>query len=100
MSYFTIKKIEKWSNNQDISKLIDALNCENPEIRKASILCLASIGDALALESLQYIVDYDNDEFVIITAEQAIVSIQKTGIDSRINLEPEQMQIAYNLNIS
>ena len=100
MSYFTIKKIEKWSNNQDISRLIDALNCEDSEIRKASILSLGSIGDAVALESLQYIIDNDTDDFVKMTAEQAVVNIHKIGIDSRINLEPVQLQIAYNLNIS
>jgi len=100
MNYFTINKIEKWSIKKDISRLIDALNCDNSEIRKASILCLGSIGDAVALDSLQYIVDNDTDEFVKITAEQAIVNIHKIGIDSRIKLEPVELEVAYNLNIS
>ncbi|RLD67167.1 MAG: hypothetical protein DRI84_03215 [Bacteroidetes bacterium] len=100
MSYFTIKKIEKWSKNKETSRLIDALNSEDSEIRKASILSLGSIGDAVALESLQYIIDNDTDEFVKMTAEQAIVNIRKIGIDTRINLEPIQLKLAYNLNIS
>lgn len=100
MSYFTVKKIEKWFINKDMSRLIDALNCENPEIRKASILCLGAIGDAVAMEPLQHILEYDIDEFVKMTAKDAIVNIKTIGLDSRINIEPTQMKVAYNLNIS
>jgi hypothetical protein len=100
MRYFTIKKIEKWCTNKEMSKLIDALNCENPEIRKASILCLGSMGDAVALESLEYIVENDSDKFVRINAERAIENIHKVGINSRIDMEPVKVQVAYNLNIS
>jgi HEAT repeat protein len=100
MSYYTVKKIEKWFTNRDISRLIDALNSDNPEIRKASILCLGSFGDAVAIEPLQHVLEYDVDEFVKMTAQDAITNIEKIGLDSRINLEPVQMKIAYNLNIS
>ena len=100
MRYFTINRVEKWCTKKDMPKLIDALNCEDAEIRKAAILCLGSVGDAVALDYLDYIVKNDPDKFVRIDAQRAIDNIYKVGIDSRISLEPEKVKIAYNLNIS
>jgi hypothetical protein len=100
MRYFTIKKIEKWCSDKDVAKLIDALNAESPEIRKASILCLGSMGDAVALDALEYIHQNDPDDFVRINAERAIANIRKVGADSRVNIEPGKAQVVYNLNIS
>jgi len=100
MRYFTIKKIEKWFSKKEVSKLIDALNSEDPEIRKASVLCLGSIGDAVAVDALYNIRENDPDIFVRINAERAIENIKRVGIDSRVNLEPVEARVAYNLNIS
>ena len=100
MRYFTIKKIEKWCEQKDLPKLIDALNSENPEIRKASILCLGSIGDAVVINSLEHVKKNDPDEFVRINASRAIESILRSGVDSRVKIEPDNAGIVYNLNIS
>jgi len=100
MRYFTIAKVQKWCENKNTSRLIEALNSNDAEIRKASVLCLGALGDAVALESLEYILQNDKDTFVRITAERAITNIRKVGIDSRINLEPARVEVAYNLNIS
>ena len=94
MRYFTIPKIEKWCANKNMSRLIDALNSEDSEIRKASILCLGSIGDAVALEPLEYLLLNDPDGFVRITAERAIQNIHKTGLDTRVVLEAANIEIA------
>ena len=100
MRYFTIAKIEKWCESKNISRLIDALNSQDAEVRKASVLCLGGMGDAIALEALEYIFENDPDRFVRINAERAIINIKKIGTDSRVNLEPINLKVAYNLNIS
>ena len=100
MRYFTITRIEKWCEQRNMSRLIDALNNSDPEIRKASILCLGTFGDAIAVESLDYILNNDPDEFVQFEAKRAINNIQRIGIDSRIKLEPIATEVAYQMNIS
>ena len=100
MRYFTITKIEKWCAQKNISRLINALNNLDPEIRKASILCLGSIGDAIATESLEYIWNNDPDPFVRFEANRAIKNIQKIGLDSRIKMEPSFEQVNLQANIS
>lgn len=100
MKYFTIAKVNMWCEAKNMSRLLDALNSSDSEIRKASVLCLGEMGDAVVLESLEYLLLYDPDTFVRITAERAILNIKRVGLDSRINLETEDVQIAYNLNIS
>jgi len=100
MRYFTITKIEKWCEKKNISRLIDALNNSDPEIRKASILCLGTFGDAIATESLEYIWKNDPDHFVRFEARRAILNIEKIGLDSRIKLEPSVENVAYQMNIS
>ena len=88
MRYFTIPRIKKWCERKNISNLIDALNSKDSEIRKASILCLGTFGDAVALESLEFVLKHDPDTFVRIYAQNAISNIYKIGKDSRIKLEP------------
>ena len=100
MKYYTITRIEKWCEQRNMSRLIDALNNSDPEIRKASILCLGTFGDAIAVESLDYILNNDPDEFVQFEAQRAINNIQRIGIDSRITLEPIATEVAYQMNIS
>jgi len=101
MRYFTIPRIKKWCERKDISNLIDALNSKDSEIRKASILCLGTFGDAVALESLEFVLKHDPDTFVRINAQNAINNIYKIGKDSRIKLEPyNHKNIAYQVNIS
>jgi len=96
MRYFTIAKIQKWCTDKNMSRLIDALNSADPEIRKASILCLGEMGDAVAMKPLEYLLKHDEDRFVRIVAEKAIDNINKVGIDSRLNIEPSKIRIAYN----
>ena len=100
MRLFTINKIERWCNNEELSKLIDALNCQDPEIRKASVLCLGSMGNAVALEPLEYLANHDPDVFVRFDATKAIENIKLIGYDSRINMNPEMVQPILNLNVS
>jgi len=72
MGIITIDRIKKWSEKQDIAKLIDALNSDDSEIRKAACLSLADTKSAEALLALRYIVKNDNDEFVILVARKSI----------------------------
>jgi len=72
MGIITIDRIKKWSEKQDVAKLIDALNSDNSEIRKAACLSLAETRSAEALLALRYIVKNDNDEFVVLAARKSI----------------------------
>jgi len=72
MGIITIDRIKKWSEKQDIAKLIDALNSNDSEIRKAACLSLANTKSAEALLALRYIVKNDNDEFVVLAARKSI----------------------------
>ncbi len=72
MSIITIDRIKKWNNKQDIARLIDALNAESAEIRKAACLSLANTKSAEALLALRYIVKNDTDEFVKLAARKSI----------------------------
>ena len=72
MGIITINRIKKWSDKQDIAKLIDALNSDDSEIRKAACLSLANTKSAEALLALRYIVKHDDDEFVKLAARKSI----------------------------
>jgi len=72
MGIITIERVKKWSEKHNISKLIDALNSNDNEIRKAVCLSLATSKSADALLALRYIVENDNDEFVILSAKRSI----------------------------
>ena len=72
MGIITIERIKKWSEKQNIAKLIDALNSNDSEVRKAVCLCLADTKSAEALLALRYIVKNDNDEFVVLAARKSI----------------------------
>jgi len=72
MGIITIEKVKNWSQKQDIARLIDALNSNDTEIRKAVCLSLANTKSAEALLALRYIVKNDNDEFVKIAATKSI----------------------------
>jgi hypothetical protein len=100
MRYFTIARIQKWCTEKNMSRLIDALNSTDPEIRKASILCLGEMGDAVALKPLEYVLEHDEDLFVRINVEKAISNIRKVGIDSRLSIEPSKIKVAYNWTTS
>jgi len=100
MRYFTIEKIKKWCGQKKMTPLIDALNSSDVEVRKAAILCLGEIGDAVANDPLNHILENDPDLFVRNTAKRALENIQRVGIDSRINLNPKQVEPIYKLNIS
>lgn len=101
MRYFTISKIRKWGIEKNMARLIEALNSPDPEIRKASILCLGEIGDAVTLSSLEYLYEHDEDIFVRVDIEKAISNIKKVGIDSRLSIEPsKEVCVFYNWTTS
>jgi len=72
MGIITIERVKKWSDKQNILKLIDALNSNDTEIRKAVCLSLATSKSVDALLALRYIVENDNDEFVVLSAKKSI----------------------------
>lgn len=68
----TIERIKKWGNNKDISKLIDALETHDAELRKAICLSLGETKSADALLALRYLEQNDPDVFVQMTARRSI----------------------------
>jgi len=68
----TIERIKKWGKNQDLSKLIDALETPDAELRKAICLSLGETKSADALLALRYLEQNDPDVFVQMTARRSI----------------------------
>jgi HEAT repeat protein len=68
----TIDRIKKWGKKQDLSKLIDALETPDAELRKAICLSLGETKSADALLALRYLEQYDPDVFVQMTARRSI----------------------------
>ncbi len=68
----TIGRIKKWGKKQDISKLIEALETPDAELRKAICLSLGDTKSADALLALRYLEQHDPDVFVQMTARRSI----------------------------
>lgn len=68
----TIERIKKWGKKQDLSKLIDALETPDAELRKAICLSLGETKSADALLALRYLEQNDPDVFVQMTARRSI----------------------------
>ncbi len=68
----TISRIKKWGKNKEVSKLIDALQSPDAELRKAICLSLGETKSADALLALRYLEQNDRDVFVQMTARRAI----------------------------
>jgi HEAT repeat protein len=92
----TISRISKWGQTRNITKLIDALQTDDAELRKAVCLCLGEIKTADALLALRYIEKTDSDPFVRLTAFKTIEYmlntadeidyVQKQSIQERVRL--------------
>jgi HEAT repeat protein len=68
----TISRIKKWDKEKNVSMLIDALQTNETELRKAICLSLGESKSADALLALRYLEKNDSDEFVRITANRSI----------------------------
>lgn len=76
MFLITISKINKWGQQGNMSKLIDALNNEDEEIRKASALTLGRLGDRSILEYLDKALKVETNSFVRMDIESSIKLIK------------------------
>ena len=96
MLLITISKIDKWGKEKNFAKLVDALNNDDDEVRKAAALCLGRVGDSSVLDSLEYALNNDTNIFVKKDIESAIRLIKAkkyiTGKpifnEETVNLEP------------
>lgn len=77
----TISKVKKWSAERNVIKLMGALQCNNEEIRKAAVLSLGQIGDRSAIDSLNSLLEREQDMFVKREVEKSIIAIQENGFD-------------------
>ena len=64
MFLITISKIDRWGREKNFPKLVEALNHDDDEVRKAAALCLGRIGDNSLLETLEYALSNDTNIFV------------------------------------
>ena len=76
MFLITISKVDRWGREKNFAKLVEALNYEDEEVRKAAALCLGKIGDASLLETLEYAFNTDPNVFVKKDIESAISLIK------------------------
>lgn len=95
----TIKKIQKWDKNQEVSKLINALKTEDEELRKTICLVLGKTKSADALLALRYISKNDKNEFVRITATKSIsFMIDKVEFTQQIEHIPTNKKVYAELS--
>ena len=71
----SISRIQKWEQDQNISKLIEALQTNDDDLRPAICLVLGNSNSIHALKSLQYIEKNDDNEFVKIAARESIKNL-------------------------
>ena len=100
MIKISISKIKKWCTNKDLFKLVEATKYEDPEIRKAAILSIATIGDKACLEFVQELYDQELDLFVRREILKCSAVLEKSKYDSRkvkeIKYSPELIQLIPN----
>lgn len=75
-----IHRVNQWRKKGNISRLVNALNCSDSEVRKAAALSLGELGDPNAIQHLELAMDKDLDFFVKKDMERAIVSIRSKTI--------------------
>ena len=68
----SITRIKKWGKEGNVEKLLEALQSEDSELRKAICLSLGETKSADALLALRFIERNDPDVFVQMTANKAI----------------------------
>jgi len=76
MLLITISKVDRWGREKNFAKLVEALNYDDDEVRKAAALCLGRIGDTSLLETLEYALNNDSNMFVKKDIESAISLIK------------------------
>ena len=86
----SISRIKKWERGRKISKLIDALQTNDADLRQAICLVLGNSKSVHAIKSLQYIEENDNNEFVKIAAQKSL-----KNLIANINFEELESQIIH-----
>jgi len=102
MFLITISKIDRWGREKNFPKLVEALNHDDDEVRKAAALCLGRIGDNSLLETLEYAFSNDTNIFVKKDIESAILLIKaKKYIHGKpiFNEEVVNLRPAYNYRV-
>jgi len=74
----SLARIQKWERQQNISRLIDALQTTNDDLRQSVCLTLGRTNSIHALNALQYIEQHDTNEFVRISAKKSIKYLMNT----------------------
>ena len=74
----SLARIQKWDRQQNISRLIDALQTTNDDLRQSVCLILGRTNSIHALNALQYIEQNDKNEFVRISAIKSINHLMNT----------------------
>lgn len=82
MIKISISKIKKWCTEKNLYKLIEATLNEDPEIRKAAILSIATLGDKACLEYIQKLYDLEKDMFVRKEILKCAKILEKSDYDS------------------
>jgi len=84
----SISRIKKWEKGHKISKLIDALQTDDDDLRQAICLVLGNSKSVHAIKGLQYIEENDSNEFVKIAARKSLKNLM-----ANINFEELEPQI-------
>ena len=93
----SIAKVKRWEKEQNLYKLIQALQTNNDDIRIAICLILGRFNSTAAFSALQYIEKHEKNEFVRIAASKSL-----EHIISQIDFKPQEITsqenqlIAYN----
>lgn len=99
MFLITISKIDRWGREKNLTKLVEALNHDDDEVRKAAALCLGRIGDSSILDTLEYAFNNDSNMFVKKDIESAITLIKaKKYIHGKPVFEDEVVNMRPNFN--
>ena len=87
----TISRLKKWEHEQNVPRLIEALQTEDDDLRQAICLILGKIHSADALLALRYISKQDSNEFVKIAAVNSIENIiDKIDFSTETSYETRQ----------
>jgi HEAT repeat protein len=88
MLLITISKINKWGQQGKVTKLLEALNNEDEEIRKAAALTLGRIGHSGLVDNMKTALYKESDIFVRFDIESAIKLLES---------QPEQILVSANI---
>ena len=102
MLLITISKIDRWGKEKNFARLVESLQHDDDEVRKAAALCLGRIGDSSILDSLEYAFNNDPNIFVKKDIKSAISLIKaKKYITGKpiFNDETVTLKPAYQYNV-